>query len=111
MPSEESRKRCERRRHQRWRERWMADPEIQVLRRVLEARRRYRQRHPFTGYAERPEVRGHMLMHCISAGVIRGGRPPQARRCTKRLGTRYCWNWQARGADRCHLHPRTNPPG
>ena len=111
MATEESRKRSERRRYQRSRERWMADPETQALRRVIEARRRYRQRHPYTGYAESPSIRGLLLLRCISAGVTLGGRPPQARRCTKRLGTRYCWNWQAMGTDRCPRHPRATAPG
>lgn len=35
-----------------------------------------------------------------------GGRPPRRRRCSKRLGSRFCWNWSAAGTDRCRLHPR-----
>ncbi len=45
-------------------------------------------------------------LFCPRWGRTLGGRPPQERRCTKRLGRRYCWNWQVSGTDRCHKHPR-----
>jgi hypothetical protein len=35
-----------------------------------------------------------------------GGRPPPERRCTKRLGSKLCWNWRDVGLDRCRRHPR-----
>ena len=41
-----------------------------------------------------------------SAGRWLGGRPPKSRRCTKRLGTRLCWNWRESEMDRCRLHVR-----
>lgn len=43
---------------------------------------------------------------CGHVGRKLGGRPPKYRRCTKRLGTRFCWNWRVDGTDRCRLHPR-----
>jgi hypothetical protein len=101
MATPETEKRMERRRHQRWREQRRADPAIQDLRRQIEARWRYQKRHPFSG--RHP---GLLLMHCIVAGIQQGGRPPMARRCTKRLGTRYCWNWRERASDRCYRHGR-----
>jgi hypothetical protein len=103
MATIESQKRMERRRRQRWWERLNADPEIQALRRQITrefaARRRYQQRHPFSG--RHP---GLLWMHCIAAGIQQGGRPPKTRRCTKRLGTRLCWNWRAPETDRCYRH-------
>lgn len=50
-------------------------------------------------------------MACAMAGRELGGRPSRERRCTKRLGTRYCWNWRVGGTDRCHLHQvsQSNP--
>ena len=40
------------------------------------------------------------------AGRCRGGRPPKERRCTKRIGSRLCWNWREEGCDRCWRHRR-----
>jgi hypothetical protein len=102
MATEESEKRMERRRFQKWREQWYAQPEVQVLRRAIAARQKYRQRHPFSG--QHPGLRGLLWLHCVNAGIRLGGRPANARRCTKRLGTRYCWNWRAPGTDRCYRH-------
>jgi hypothetical protein len=101
MATEESEKRMERRRRQHWWEALNRDPEIIALRRYIAARQRYQQRHPFSG---RPW--GLLYMHCAWIGREQGGRPPRARRCTKRLGTRMCWNWQAMGTDRCSRHRR-----
>jgi hypothetical protein len=101
MATVESQKRMERRRLQRWREAWNCQPEIIALRRTIAARQRYQQRHPFSG--------GHpglLRMHCIVAGIQQGGRPPRARRCRKRLGSRFCWNWRMPGTDRCPRHGR-----
>jgi hypothetical protein len=102
MATEESEKRMERRRHQRWWERLNRDPEIIAIRRELARRQRYRQRHPFSG--QHPGVRGLLWLHCVHAGIRLGGRPPKARRCSKRLGSRLCWNWRVPGADRCYRH-------
>jgi hypothetical protein len=101
MATVESRQRMERRRRQQWLERWRADPEVVALRRQIEAQRRYRQRHPFSG--RHP---GLLRMHCIVAGIQQGGRPPKVRRCSKRLESRLCWNWRAPGSDRCSRHGR-----
>jgi hypothetical protein len=101
MATLESEKRMERRRHQRWWEALNRDPQIIALRRYIAARQRYQQRHPFSG---RPW--GLLYMHCAWIGREQGGRPPQARRCTKRLGSRFCWNWRAPGTDRCYRHGR-----
>ena len=103
MATEESQKRRERRRAQRRREQWQAEPYYQAMKRYLEAQRRYRQRHPYTGYQDNPAQRGLLLLRCISAGVQLGGRPPMRRRCRKRLGSRYCWNWRTVG-NRCRYH-------
>jgi hypothetical protein len=104
MATIESEKHMERRRHQRWWERLNRAPEVIALRRSIAARQRYRQRHPFSG--QRPGLRGLLWLHCVSAGIRLGGRPPWARRCSKRLGTRYCWNWRAPASDRCYRHAR-----
>jgi len=104
MATEESQKRMERRRHQRWWEQLNRDSEVIALRRYIAATRRYRQRHPFSG--QRPGLRGLLWLHCVNAGLRFGGRPPKARRCRKRLGSRLCWNWRAPGTDRCSQHRR-----
>lgn len=104
MATEESQQRMERRRHQRWWERLNREPEVIALRRYIASREKYRQRHPFSG--ERPGVRGLLYMHCVTAGIEQGGRPPRARRCTKRLHSRRCWNWRESGRDRCSRHRR-----
>jgi hypothetical protein len=41
---------------------------------------------------------------CGMKGRELGGRPPADRRCTKRLGSRLCWNWREGKTDRCLLH-------
>ncbi len=43
---------------------------------------------------------------CMLDGYDKGGRPPRARRCTKRLGSRFCWNWREPETDRCWRHAR-----
>jgi hypothetical protein len=100
----ESQKRMERRRRQRRWEQFNREPEVIALRREIARRQRYRQRHPYSGNT--PGVRGLLLIRCISAGIQLGGRPPLARRCTKRLGSRFCWNWRAAESDRCYRHGR-----
>jgi hypothetical protein len=100
MATWESEQWMERRRRQKYVERLYADPEIIALRRELGARLRYEARHPWRWFP-------HLLrMYCIGIGINEGGRPPQARRCTKRLGSRRCWNWRASGTDRCYRHGR-----
>jgi hypothetical protein len=101
MATPESEARMERRRFQKWREQWYAQPEVPALRRAIAARQRYQQRHPFSG--RHP---GLLYMHCVTAGIEQGGRPPKTRRCTKRLRTRYCWHWRAPASDRCSRHGR-----
>ena len=105
MATEESQKRMDRRRRQRRWEAWNREPEVIALRREIARRRRYRQRHPYSGNA--PGVRGLLLIRCISAGIQLGGRPPKARRCRKRVGSRFCWGWREFGHDRCYRHRRT----
>jgi hypothetical protein len=97
-----SKKRMERRRLQQMREWYTNLPEYQALRREIARRQRYRQRHPYSG--QHVGVRGLLYMHCVTAGIERGGRPPMARRCLKRLGSRLCWNWRVPGTDRCYRH-------
>jgi hypothetical protein len=104
MATIESEKRMERRRRQRWWERFNREPEVIALRREMARRQRYRQRHPYSG--DTPGVRGLLLIRCVSAGIQLGGRPPKLRRCRKRLGSRFCWGWRAPGADRCYRHRR-----
>ena len=106
MATEESRKRSDRRRHQRVIAEWHASPEYQAMKRDLLAQRRYRLRHPYTGYQHSSVQRGLLLLRCISAGVTLGGRPPKAQRCTRRLGSRFCWGWRVQDTDRCYRHPR-----
>jgi hypothetical protein len=96
------------RRHHRWVERWQRDAEYLTLHQRLEARLRYQHKHPWSG-----PLKPLLWMHGLLAGIQLGGRP-KARRCTKRLGTRYCWNWQVLGTDRCARHgrrPRGLAPG
>jgi hypothetical protein len=100
----ESKKRMERRRRQRRWEQFNREPEVIALRREITRRQRYRQRHPYSGSA--PGVRGLLLIRCVSAGIQLGGRPPKPRRCRKRLGSRFCWNWRTPGTDRCYRHRR-----
>jgi hypothetical protein len=100
----ESEKRMERRRRQRWWEQLNRDPEVIALRREIARRQRYQQRHPFSG--QHPGLRGLLWLHCVYAGIRLGGRPPLARRCTKRLGSRFCWGWRASDSDRCYRHRR-----
>jgi hypothetical protein len=108
MATLESRERMARRRRQKLREAMCADPEMQALSRAIRAQLRYHARHPWARF---PAL---LRMNCIAAGIARGGRPrraQRARRCTKRLGTRYCWNWQVRGTDRCYRHGRPEKTG
>jgi hypothetical protein len=100
----ESKKRMERRRRQRWREQFNREPEVIALCREIARRQKYRQRHPFSG--QHPGLRGLLYLHCVYAGIRLGGRPPRARRCTKRLGSRLCWGWREAGLDRCMKHRR-----
>ena len=79
-------------------------PEVQKSRRQVEARQKYQQGHPFSG--QQPSLRGLLWLHCVNAGIRLGGRPARARRCTKRLKGRFCWNWRSPGSDRCDRHRR-----
>jgi len=98
-PSERTRRRDGRLLHQK------CEADIAELRILLhsdpdwlrELRNRKRRRHLYASFA---------WMASFVAGHKLGGRPPKARRCTKRLGTRLCWNWRADGTDRCRLHQR-----
>jgi hypothetical protein len=99
-----SAKRSERRRRQKSWERWIRQPEVVALRREILRRHRYRERHPFAGLTA---MRGSPLwLYCFMAGMHEGGRPPRAKRCTKRLGTRLCWGWRESDSDRCYQHRR-----
>ena len=100
MATVESLKRMERRRRQRGREEWNRTPEVIALRREMDRCQRYRARHRYAG---QPTL---AYMHCCYMGIRFGGRARKARRCTKRLGTRLCWNWRAPGTDRCVRHRR-----
>jgi hypothetical protein len=100
MATLESQKRSERRRRQRW-QRWLnTDPEVIALRCEMARCQRYLARHPYAG---QPTL---AYMHCVYMGIRFGGRARKARRCTKRLGSRLCWNWRAPGIDRCVRHRR-----
>jgi len=103
MATEESRKRSARRHHQRVLEQWHASPEYQAGKRYLLAQRCYRLRHPYTGSQHNPITRALLFIRCTYAGIKLGVRPPMDRRCRKRLGSRYCWNWRIVG-DRCQKH-------
>jgi hypothetical protein len=101
MATEESEKRMERRRRQRWREELNRQPEVIALRREIARRQRYRAKHPYAGQP------GLIFMRCVYFGKKLGGRARGGRRCTKRLQTRVCHNWRAPGTDRCHMHMRS----
>lgn len=100
MATLESEKRMERRRNQKWWEELNRQPEVIALRREMARRQRYLRRHPYAG---QPTL---AYMHCVYMGIRLGGRARKARRCTKRLGTKLCWNWRVGGTDRCHRHGR-----
>jgi hypothetical protein len=100
MATRESEKRMERRRNQKWWEELNRQPEVIALRREMARRQRYLRRHPYAG---QPTL---AYMHCVYMGIRLGGRARKARRCTKRLGTKLCWNWRVGGTDRCHRHER-----
>lgn len=91
----ESERRMARRLHQA-RALFKASP---AARRFLLARARRRRRHP---YCDVPPM--ILWMWCRQWGRELGGRPPKARRCTKLLGTRHCWNWRVEGTTRCYRH-------
>jgi hypothetical protein len=99
MATWESEKRMQRRRSQRFREEFNADPEIIAFRHAFDQRQKYLGKHPFSG---RPP--GLLYMHCVWAGWTLGGRAKGSRRCTKRLGTRVCHNWRIPGTTRCYRH-------
>ena len=98
----------------------MIDPEVDRLirryhpdeyRGILSALRRYRRkvrrlRWPSVHPTLMGGDRGPLQWLCGIAGRRHGGRPPPEQRCTKRLGTRFCWNWRSEGTDRCWRHPR-----
>ena len=86
MATLESEKRMERRRNQKWWEELNRQPEVIALRREMARRQRYLRRHPYAG---QPTL---AYMHCVYMGIRLGGRARKARRCTKRLGTKLCWN-------------------
>ena len=98
MATRESEKRMERRRTQKWWEEFNRQPEVIALRREMARHQRYLRRHPYAG---QPTL---AYMHCVYMGIRLGGRARKARRCTKRLGTKLCWNWRVGGTDRCHRH-------
>ena len=100
MATLESEKRMERRRNQKWWEELNRQPEVIALRREMARRQRYLRRHPYAG---QPTL---AYMHCVYMGIRLGGRARKARRCTKRLGTKLCWNWGVGGTHRCHRHGR-----
>ena len=100
MATIESEKRMERRRRRKYFQRLYADPEFIALRRYIHRQVAYEAAHPWRRF---PHL---MRFYCMGVGINEGGRPPKARRCTKRLGSRRCWNWRSTGTDRCHRHGR-----
>lgn len=96
MATEESHKRMARRFRQRFDKSVDASPAFQQQMRDRERRRR---RHPYCVHTP-----GYVRALCVQWGRELGGRPPRVRRCTKRLGTRYCWNWRVEGTTRCYRH-------
>lgn len=98
MATYESRQRMARRRGQQALAALRARPDVQAM--LRDQRRRLR-RHPY-----RFVHPGCLLLYYYQWGRELGGRPPKARRCTKRLGTRSCWNWRVKGTTRCHRHQR-----
>ncbi len=52
------------------------------------------------------EERQALLRLHRKRAAYRGAYPPPDRRCTKRLGSRFCWGWALKGTDRCWRHPR-----
>src|SRR5215211_2124386 len=100
MATIESQKRSERQRNQKWWERLNRTPEVIALQREIARRQRYGAKHPYAGQP------GLIYMRCVYMGIRLGGRARKARRCRKRLGIRYCWNWRVAGTDRCSRHRR-----
>ena len=74
--------------------------ETTALRREIARCQRYRAKHPYAGQL------GLIYLRCVYMGKWLGGRARKARRCTKRLGSRLCWNWRVWGTDRCYRHRR-----
>jgi hypothetical protein len=102
MATEASQQRMLRRWWKRTSEALDASPAFQHAMRAL--RRRWR-RHPFCNASPR-----FLREWCARWGREFGGRPyTKAYRCTKRLGTRYCWNWRVQGTTRCHRHQQEVP--
>ncbi len=54
---------------------------------------------------QREEQEAQLRLRWKLAGY-QGAHPPKERRCTKRLGSRFCWNWREASSDRCWVHPR-----
>jgi hypothetical protein len=102
MATRASQQRMARRFHQRFRETLEASPGFQA---AVRARRCHRRRHPYCDVHPR-----YLRALCVQWGRELGGRPPRNRRCTKRLGTRYCWNWRVEGTTRCWRHQRPGDP-
>ena len=101
MATQESEQRMARRFFQRFRETLEDSPAFHQHMRTWA---RHRRRHPYCDVPPRA-----LRALCVQWGRALGGRPPRARRCTKRLGTRYCWNWHALGTTRCHRHQQEVP--
>ena len=96
---EQSWARQERREYARFKAQWYASPEYKRFK-----RNQRRRRWPLAS----PDV---VRFFCWWIGFLQGGKPKHAaRRCTKRLGSRLCWNWRVGGTDRCHRHQRENSP-
>jgi hypothetical protein len=97
MATRDSEQRRTRRFHQRFRETVEASPGFQA---AVRARLRHRRRHPYAAAPSR-----YLRALCVQWGRELGGRPyTKAYRCTKRLGTRLCWNWRVEGTTRCYRH-------
>jgi hypothetical protein len=93
--------RTKRRRQQRLRAELAA--EMASLEQGPLGRRLRRRRMPWANASE-------LWFRCWLAGGLEGGRPKDvSHRCTKRLGSRLCWNWRAAGSDRCWRHQRRGP--
>jgi hypothetical protein len=70
----------------------------------MRALRRCLRRHPYTHAAP-----GYLWQVYADWGRLLGGRPRTVDRCTKRLGTRLCWNWRVEGTTRCWRHQPAHP--
>jgi hypothetical protein len=115
MPTDASITRQVRRQLLKAMEVWRASPEYQARMRAQQRQQRRQQQREIrqrrfafmaVGNADSPWPQVFKEWYIKHLGRTLGGKPSRHRRCTKRLGTRQCWNWRTSHSDRCHRHSR-----